>query len=210
MDIKDQEKRKIIYPMCETFIEWFDHNRNRFKRECGIRYFPKEKHVRITIKDITPEIQMKLYNHAGLTISVHYRGKHWDTIGDFDCSVMQAEEGGYFCPFCVQPKFYKTWKDLIINNTFEPFLKYVNEYFTPSNFLFLEVNKGSTYAQIIDTGKPAQIEEDIRQNFYTLLAELASKNPKPSLKEDHRIMTLIPVIKGGFHDCKKTAGFQHL
>jgi len=172
-------KKEHKYEVCNTFKDWLAKNGNRFNRKYKIRHYKKRGFLRIYFEDVTPEIHCHLNEPGGVAVSVHFRGKFWDYLVDLDCAIRRARNRKYYCGFCLEPKYYKTPQELLIEHSFETLLEWVNEKFTSSHVLELVGYPGFTAASIIDK------------------KELPDASPSvPSNSDKMKMTAVIPVIIG--------------
>ncbi|MBF0121272.1 MAG: hypothetical protein HQK79_20755 [Desulfobacterales bacterium] len=102
---------------------------------------------------VVPEIVCLVNKYGTVEIRVYYKSEFWDIVWDFDVYERCDPKCKYYCNGCLPEykKFYSRRQELWINHCFEPLLKWTNETFIPSKWLYLggEIEHGSR-ALIID------------------------------------------------------------
>lgn len=128
------------FSICEIFREWFAENKRRFNQECRIRYYKNREynHVEIDFVNVAQEIRCWVNEGSVLEIAARHEGKIVDYIIDLECLVCRGKNRKYYCGFCLEPKYYNTPKELVIEHTYEYFLAWANEKFTADHVLKLE------------------------------------------------------------------------
>jgi hypothetical protein len=183
--------------VCVTFKEWLAKNGHRFNRKCKIRHYNKGTSIRIYFEDVTQELHCYIYE-GNVGTSVHLKERCWDLLEDFDYVMRRGRNRKYYCDLCREPKYYDTPQELLIEHSFENFLQWVNENFTPFHALELTQCKGMTSARIIDTREPDIKHEAEREEFKDFLSGLKKISPgNPPMFENFEKMKIvfIPVIK---------------
>jgi len=134
------KKKERDFSICEMFREWFAENKQRFNQKCSIRYYKKREynHVEIDFENVAKEIRCWVNENLTLEIAAVYENEIIDFIADFECSVRRGRNRKYYCGFCDPPTYCNTPKELVIEHTFEKFLKWANEKFTINHVLKLE------------------------------------------------------------------------
>ena len=183
--------------VCVTFKEWLAKNGHRFNRKCKIRHYNKGTSIRIYFEDVAPELHCYIYE-GNVGTSVHLKGRCWDLLEDFDYVMRRGRDRKYYCDLCRKPKYYDTPQELLIEHSFENFLEWVNENFTPFHALELTQCQGMTSARIIDTREPDVKHEAEREEFKDFLSGLKKISPgNPPVFEnfDNMKIVFMPVIK---------------
>ena len=184
------------YDVCKTFKEWLANNEHRFYRKCKVCHYKTRGFLSIYFEGVTPKIFCSV-NETSVVVGVRYRRRFWDFLCDFECNIRRAKNRKYYCSLCDEPLFYKTPQKLLIDHSFEPFLEWINSYFTSSHVLELRESGGSsTEAIIIDSSQPDNLYSHKRTAFGILLKGLSDKFPSPFNNLDNIMTTSIPVIKG--------------
>jgi hypothetical protein len=190
-------RRKEKYEFCETFKQWLAKNNHRFNRKCKIRHYKTKGILYIYFEGVARELDCYIDERTGVNIAVRYKRRFWDWIYDLECAIAVAEDGKYYCKFCLKPKFYKTYQKLLIEHSFKNFLEWANINLTSSHVLELKESVGgSTEAFIVDTSLPDSIYTKRRAAFGTLLKGLSDNDPITIKNLDNIKTTIIPVIKG--------------
>jgi len=185
------------YNICNTFKEWLSTNGYRFNHKFKIRHYKSRGFLNIYFENVTPEIVCSVNENIGVDVDVYLRRKYWDSLSDFDCAIKRAKNRKYYCAFCEEPQYYKTPQELLINHSFETFLKWANEKFTSSHVLELRKSVGgSTEAIIIDTSLPDSLYTERRAAFGNLLTALSDDDPITIKNLDKMKIMVIPIIKG--------------
>jgi hypothetical protein len=99
---------------------------------------------------------------------------------------------------CRERKYYDTPQALLFEHSFENFLEWVNEKFTPFHALELTKCQGMTSARIIDTREPDSKHADEREKFKDFLSglkKIGSGTPPMFKNLDKMKIVFIPVIK---------------
>ena len=183
--------------VCDTFKQWLAENGHRFNLRYKIRNYDKGESLRIYFEDVTPELHCYVYE-GNVGTSVHFKGQCWDLLEDFDYVMMRGRNRKYYCDLCTKRKYYDTPQELVFEHSFENFLEWVNEKFTPFHVLELTQCKGMTSARIIDTREPDSRHTAERERFKDLLSDLRQIGPgnPPMFKNlDKMKIAFIPVIK---------------
>jgi len=183
--------------VCDTFKEWLADNEHRFNRKPKIRHYDKGESLRIYFEDVIPEIDCYV-NEVGMGIAANFRRRFWDYIEDFDFFIKRNRNRKYFCGLCREPKLYNTPQDLLIDHSFENFLEWVNNHFTPFHVLELLQCQRMTSARIIDIREPDSRHASDREAFQDFLSKLRKVGPgsPPAFKNlDNMKITFIPVLK---------------
>jgi hypothetical protein len=183
--------------VCDTFKEWLAKNGHRFNRKFKIRNYDKGESIHIYFEDVTPELHCYI-SEGNVGTSVHFKGKIWDFLEDFDYSIRRGRNRKYYCGMCMEPKYYATPQELLIEHSFENFLEWVNENFTPFHVLELTQAGGSTSARIIDSREPESKHEAGRDKLKEFLSGLRKIGPGTPLafpNLDNMKTMFIPVIK---------------
>jgi len=190
--------RMIKYcDVCVTFKQWLAENGHRFNRKYKIRHYAKTESIRIYFEDVTPELHCYVYE-GNVGTSVHFKGQCWDLLEDFDYVMMRSKNLKYYCHLCTKRKYYNTPQALLFEHSFENFLEWVNEKFTPFHVLELTHCKGMTSARIRDTREPESKHEADREQLRDLLLGLRKVGGGKSFtfKDLDNMKTMfIPVIK---------------
>jgi hypothetical protein len=184
--------------VCVTFKEWLAKNGHRFNRKYKIRNYDKGESIHIYFEDVTPELHCYV-SEGNVGTSVHFKGRCWDLLEDFDYSIRRGRNRKYYCGICTEAKHYDTPQELLIEHSFENFLEWVNENFTPFHVLELAQCQGMTSARIIDTREPDSKHAAEREQFKGILLKLrkvAPGNPPAFKNLDKMKIWFIPVIKG--------------
>jgi hypothetical protein len=183
--------------VCDTFKEWLAKNGHRFNRKFKIRNYDKGESIHIYFEDVTPELHCYI-SEGNVGTSVHFKGKIWDFLEDFDYSIRRGRNRKYYCGMCMEPKYYATPQELLIEHSFENFLEWVNENFTPFHVLELTQAGGSTSARIIDSREPESKHEagrDKLKEFLSGLRKIGPGTPPAFPNLDNMKTMFIPVIK---------------
>ena len=183
--------------VCVTFKEWLAKNGHRFNRKYKIRHYAKKESIHIYFEDVTPELHCYVYE-GNVGTSVHFKGQCWDLLEDFDYVMMRSKNLKYYCYLCMKRKYYATPQELLFEHSFENFLEWVNEKFTPFHVLELTQCQGMTSARIIDTRESDSKHTVERERFKKFLSGLKQLGPgdQPMFKSlDNMKVTYIPVIK---------------
>lgn len=184
--------------VCVTFREWLAQNGHRFNRKYKIRNYDKGESIHIFFKDVTPELHCYV-SEGNVGTSVHFRGRIWDFLEDFDHAIRRGRNRKYYCGMCLEPKYYDTPQELLIEHSFENFLEWVNDKFTPFHVLELIQCQDMTSARIIDTREPDSkhtAEREQFKDFLSGLRNIAPGNPPMFKNLDKMKIAFIPVIKG--------------
>jgi hypothetical protein len=193
-----KELKEVKYcDACATFKEWLAKNGHRFNRKYKIRHSRKRESLRIYFEDVTPELQCYVYE-GNVGTAVHFKGRFWDFLQDFDYFIRRGRNRKYYCGMCTKRKYYDTPQELLIEHSFENFLEWVNEKFTPFHVLELSQCQGMTSARISDTREPDSKHAAEREQFNDFLSGLKQIGPgNPPMFEnlDKMKITYIPVIK---------------
>ena len=193
------KRKERDFSICEIFKEWFAENKHRFNQKFRIRHYKSReyKHVDLYFENVAPEIVCSVNENVGVDVDVYLRRKYWDSLVDLDCAIKRAKNRKYYCAFCEEPQYYKTPQELLIDHSFETFLKWANEKFTSSHVLELRKSVGgSTEAIIIDTSLPDSLYSERRAAFGKLLTALSDDDPITIKNLDKMKITVIPIIKG--------------
>ena len=183
--------------VCDTFKEWLADNGHRFNLKYKIRHYHKRNYISIYFEDVIPELHCYVYE-GNVGTSVHFKGICWDLLEDFDYFMMRGRNRKYYCDLCLERKYYNTPQELLHEHSFENFLKWVNEKFTPFHALELSGCKGMTSARIIDTREPDSKHAVGRERLKGLLLGLRKVGGGESFtfKDLDNMKTIfIPVIK---------------
>jgi hypothetical protein len=183
--------------VCATFKEWLAENGHRFNRKYKIRNYDKGESIHIYFEDVTPELHCYV-SEGNVGTSVHFKGRCWDLLEDFDYSIKRGRNRKYYCCLCTKRKYYDTPQEFLIEHSFEKFLEWVNDHFTPFHALELRKCQGMTSARIIDTREPESKQTAEREQFKDLLSGLKQIGPgnPPMFKNlDKMKIAFIPVIK---------------
>ena len=187
--------------VCDTFKKWLAENGHRFNRKYKIRNYDKGESIHIYFEDVTPELHCYV-SEGNVGTSVHFRGRIWDFLEDFDYAIRRGRNRKYYCGMCLERKYYDTPQELLFEHSFENFLEWVNENFTPFHALELTQCQGMTSARIIDTREPDSKHTAEREQFKDLLSGLKQIGPgnPPMFKNLDKMKTwVVPVIKGKDH-----------
>jgi len=183
--------------VCVTFKEWLAENGHRFNRKYKIRHYPKREFVSIHFEDVTPELHCYVYE-GNVGTMVLFKGRCWDLLEDFDYVMSRGKNRKYYCCLCTKRKYYDTPQEFLIEHSFEKFLEWVNEHFTPFHRLELTQCQGMTSVRIIDTRKPESKHTSDREAFGDILLKLRKVGPGTPLAfknvDDMKVIS-IPVIK---------------
>jgi hypothetical protein len=183
--------------VCDTFKEWLAKNGHRFNRKFKIRHYVKRNLISIYFEDVTPELHCYVYE-GNIGTSVHFKGQFWDLLQDFDYFMMRGKNHKYYCCMCTKRKYYDTSQELLIDHSFENFLEWVNDHFTPFHALELTQCQGMTSARIIDSREPESKHEAGRDKLKEFLSGLRKIGPGTPLafpNLDNMKTMFIPVIK---------------
>jgi len=190
-------KRVEYCDVCVTFKEWLAQNGHRFNRKYKIRHYAKRELVSIYFEDVTPELHCYVYE-GNVGTSVHFKGQCWDLLEDFAYVMCRGRNRKYYCDLCTKRKYYDTPQELLFEHSFENFLEWVNEKFTPFHVLELTQCQGMTSARIIDTREPDSKHTAERERFKDILSglkQIGHGNPPMFKSFDKMKIAFIPVIK---------------
>lgn len=191
-------KRAKYYGVCDTFKNWLAENGHRFNRKYKIRHYEKGDFLRIYFEDVTTELHCYVYE-GNIGTAVYFKGRCWDLLQDFDYVMMRGKNRKYYCDLCMERKYYDTPQELLIDHSFENFLEWVNEQFTPFHALELTQCQGMTSGRIIDTRVPDSkhaADREAFKDFFLGLKKLAPGTPPMFRNLDNMKIMFIPVIKG--------------
>ena len=134
------KERNPDFSICEIFREWFAENQHRFNQKCRIRYYKNREynHVEIDFENVAKEIRCWVNENDTLAIATVYEKEIVDFIIDLECCVRRGKNRKYYCGFCEPPKYYNTPKELVVEHTFERFLKWTNKIFNTDHVLKLD------------------------------------------------------------------------
>jgi hypothetical protein len=164
--------RMVSYcDVCNTFKQWLADNGHRFNRKYKIRHYAKRESISIYFQDVTPELHSYV-SEGNIGTYVQFRGRCWDLLDNFDYAIRRGRNRKYYCGMCLAPKYFDTPQELLIEHSFENFLEWVNENFTPFHRLELTKCEGMTSARIIDTREPDSKHAAERAIFKDLLSGL--------------------------------------
>lgn len=183
--------------VCDTFKDWLADNGHRFNRKYKIRHYDKRESLRIYFEDVIPELHCYV-SEGNMGTFVKFKGRCWDLLEDFDFFIKRNRNRKYYCGICTEPKYYNTPQELLIDHSFENFLAWVNDHFTPFHVLELTQCQGMTSARIIDTHEPDNRHTADREELGNVLLQLRKVGPgSPSAFKtlDKMKITFIPVIK---------------
>lgn len=184
--------------VCDTFKQWLVENGHRFNLKYKIRHFHNKESIRIYFEDVTPELHCYVYE-GNIGTAVTFRKRFWDILVDFDYVIRRGRNRKYYCRLCTERKYYDTPQELLAEHSFENFLEWVNEHFTPFHLLELRQYPGMTAARIIDTREPDSKRAAEREKLNKLLSrlrKLGPGNPPMFTNLDKMKSISIPVING--------------
>jgi hypothetical protein len=186
--------------VCDTFKEWLAKNGHHFNRKYKIRHYVKRESLRIYFEDVTPELHCYV-SEGNIGTFVQFKGRCWDLLEDFDYGIRRGRNRKYYCGICRdrERKYYDTPQELLIEHSFENFLEWVNDHFTPFHVLELRQYQGMTSARIIDTREADSKHTAEREASGEILLKLRKVAPgsPPAFKNlDKMKIAFIPVIKG--------------
>ena len=184
--------------VCNTFKQWLADNGHRFNRKYKIRHYAKRESISIYFQDVTPELHSYV-SEGNIGTYVQFRGRCWDLLDNFNYAIRRGINRKYYCGMCTKRKYYDTPQELLIEHSFENFLEWVNENFTPFHVLELTQCQGMTSARIIDIREPDSKHAAERERFKDILLglkKLGSGNPPAFTHLDEMQILFIPVIKG--------------
>ncbi len=184
--------------ICETFKEWLAKNGHRFNRKYKIRHYRKRDFISIHFENVTPELHCYVYE-GNVGTAIHFKGRCWDLLEDFDYVMMRGRNRKYYCYLCPKRKYYDTPQELLFEHSFENFLEWVNENFTPLHVLELTQCRGMTSARIINTREPDikhVAERPIFKDLLSGLRKIGTGTPPAFTHLDKMKVMFIPVIKG--------------
>ncbi len=147
----------------KTFDYWLKNNKHRFQYSPKITKYTKNG-LELGFHGVTQHFDGYIDTKYGFfTIGVTFNKICWDIIAHFDIRPCRSFDGNYFCIDCIEayeeglynekPAIYTSRYELWEHHSFEPFLKWTNENFKPSNRLCLGQINSATYAKILPTGK---------------------------------------------------------
>jgi len=182
--------------VCETFKQWLADNGHRFHLKYKIRYYAKRNLISIHFENVTPELHCYV-SEGNVGTYVYFKGRCWDFLEEFGYSIRRSRNRKYDCRLCLERKYYNTPQELLIEHSFEKFLEWVNENFTPFHSLELSQCQGMTSARIIDISEP-DINAAKREAFRDFLAglrKIGTDNPPAFTNLDKMKVLFIPVIR---------------
>lgn len=137
------------YFALKTFRYWLKKNRSRFRHPPYIAHIRKEGfYVRFT--GISQHIMGFIEKHGSAGIWIHYDGRCWDSLSEFDVAPEKSPEGRYFCRFCKTPQLFASRQALLIEHSWEPLIEWVNTRLTSTKWVCLYggENAGMTAAKL--------------------------------------------------------------
>lgn len=130
------------------FLEWLGQNRARFALKPRLDD-KKASRPRLFFRGITNHVKVSL-GANGIFVVVMWQGEVLDILGDFDSNPQRSPQR-YFSGL-VLPEYRKSYfsKDALWRKeVFEPFLTWVNERLTGSNWLGMIKTSGMTEACLL-------------------------------------------------------------
>ncbi|NLG16480.1 MAG: hypothetical protein GX556_04000 [Fibrobacter sp.] len=166
------KKKENDLDICKTFKDWFAENSHRFHQPCRIRHYKSggRQRVHIYFDNIGPKIQSWVSEGLVLEVAAYHKGKIMDFMFcGLECPVRQNKNKKYYCGFCLKPKYYKTPEELVIEHSFEEFLKIANKMFNNNHVLKIEYGSGWSGGKVISKKELLKISIEEQTDSNTVL-----------------------------------------
>lgn len=153
------------YLALKTFRPWLKKNRSRFRHPPYIAHIHGEG-FDVKFSGISQHIVGFIGEHGSAGIWVHYDGRCWDSLSDFDVAPEKSLHGGYVCRLCENPKIFASRQALLIEHSWEPMLEWVNTRITDTTWVCLygDEDGGITAAKLKQKHEVEQARE--RDSFF--------------------------------------------
>lgn len=150
----------LRYFALKKFSRWLKENRYRFCHPPFIANIRREG-FDVRFSGVSRHIFGFISKHGCTGIWIHYDGRCWDALSEFDVAPEKSPQGGYFCKYFLKPKFFASRQALLIQHSWEPMLAWVNASFTENTWVCLYggENDGFTAAKLKQKHEIAQERE---------------------------------------------------
>lgn len=130
------------------FLNWLHANRTRFPFEPRVLASDRLS-VRGHFANVNPAIRFS-FSRCGCVVSVRWKARCWDVLGDFDVAERRSDKGFYSAFLLPERIIYHPNREALwVEESFEPFLTWCHKVLAESPWLAIYECEGCTEARLL-------------------------------------------------------------